>query len=248
MADTERRRPMIGAMFRGPGPAAYVLPGSTGYIGHDCTKYKKPAFSFGARTWKNQQLTGPGPKYKIEDVTRFGMEGTPKYTLHSRTNLQGKFQTPAPWDYKAEKKPVFKHAFPPQYSFGLRSPYGKQDNNPAPNNYNMPSIIGPKAVGKKSSAAFSMTSRSKIGSFHEDLQKTPGPGTYKVTDPNIYRNRKPIFSMTARNNAPGDRTLKPGPGAHRPELCYATFKRQPSFHFGQRWSEYVAPLIVDPID
>ena len=83
-------------------------------------------------------------------------------------------------DYKAEKKPVFKHAFPPQYSFGLRTPYGKQDNNPAPNNYNMPSIIGPKAVGKKSSAAFSMTSRSKIGSFHEDLQKVGVCRLYEV--------------------------------------------------------------------
>ena len=48
--------------------------------------------------------------------------------------------------------------------------------------------------------------------------QTPGPGTYKVIDPNIYRNRKPIFSMNARNYAPGDSTLKPGPGAHRPEL------------------------------
>ena len=57
--------------------------------------------------------------------------------------------------------------------------------------------------------------------------QTPGPGTYKVTDPNIYRNRKPIFSMTARNNAPGDRTLKPGPGAHRPELV----RKDPSGHF-----------------
>lgn len=99
MADTERKRPIIGAMFRGPGPAAYYLPGSTGYIGHDCTKYRKAAYSFGARTWKNQQLTGPGPKYKIDDVTRFGMEGTPKYTLHSRTSSQGKFQTPAPCEY-----------------------------------------------------------------------------------------------------------------------------------------------------
>lgn len=74
-------------------------------------------------------------------------------------------------DYHAEKNPVQKHPFPPHYSFGLRTPYGKQDNNPAPNNYNMPMILGPKSVGKKSSAAFSMTSRSKIGSFHEDLQK-----------------------------------------------------------------------------
>jgi len=74
-------------------------------------------------------------------------------------------------DYQAEKSPVQKHAYPPHYSFGLRTPYGKKDNNPAPNNYNMPVILGPKSVGKKSSAAFSMTSRSKIGSFHEDLQK-----------------------------------------------------------------------------
>lgn len=71
----------------------------------------------------------------------------------------------------AEKKPVYKQPFPPQYSFGSRTPYGKKDNNPAPNNYDMPSILGPKSVGKKSSAAFSMTGRSKIGSFHEDLQK-----------------------------------------------------------------------------
>lgn len=48
--------------------------------------------------------------------------------------------------------------------------------------------------------------------------QTPGPGTYKVIDPNIYKNRKPIFSMNARNYAPGDSTLKPGPGAHRPEM------------------------------
>ena len=99
MADDERKRPMIGAMFRGPGPAAYYLPGSTGYIGHDYTKHKKAAYSFGSRTWKNQQSLGPGPKYRITDVTRFGLEGTPKYTLKSRTNLQGKFQTPAPCEY-----------------------------------------------------------------------------------------------------------------------------------------------------
>lgn len=248
MAEVERKRPMIGAMFRGPGPAAYQLPGSTGYIGHDYTKHKKAAYSFGSRTWKNQQSLGPGPKYRITDVTRFGVEGTPKYTLKSRTNLQGKFQTPAPWDYQAEKSPVQKHAYPPHYSFGLRTPYGKRDNNPAPNNYNMPVILGPKSVGKKSSAAFSMTSRSKIGSFHEDLQKTPGPGTYKVIDPNIYKDRKPIFSMNARNYAPGDRTLKPGPGAHRPEMFWVHRKKAPSFHFGIRHSEYIAPLIVDPID
>lgn len=83
-------------------------------------------------------------------------------------------------DYNAEKKPVFKQPFPPQYSFGLRTPYGKKDNNPAPNHYDMPAILGPKSVGKKSSAAFSMTARSKIGSFHEDLQKVCTRVLYKA--------------------------------------------------------------------
>jgi len=38
-----------------------------------------------------------------------------------------------------------------------------------------------------------------------------------VVDPNVYKNRKPIYSMNARNFAPGDNTRKPGPGAYSPE-------------------------------
>lgn len=53
--------------------------------------------------------------------------------------------------------------------------------------------------------------------FHFMYMQTPGPGTYKVTDPNIFKNRKPIYSMNGRNYIPGDNTLKPGPGAHYPE-------------------------------
>ena len=38
-----------------------------------------------------------------------------------------------------------------------------------------------------------------------------------MVDPNVTKNRKPIFSMNARNYAPGDNTLKPGPGTYSPE-------------------------------
>ena len=40
----------ISAMERGPGPARYLLPGSCGFRGHDFTKGKNPAFSFGLRS------------------------------------------------------------------------------------------------------------------------------------------------------------------------------------------------------
>lgn len=64
-----------------------------------------------------------------------------------------------------------KHASPPIYSFGSRTALGKKENFPSPNRYTLPAVLGSKAVGKMSAPSYSMTGRSKIGSFHEDLQK-----------------------------------------------------------------------------
>ena len=49
------------------------------------------------------------------------------------------------------------------------------------------------------------------------LWQTPGPGAYGSMDPDIYKTKKPSYSMIARNGMPGDTTKKPGPGAHSPE-------------------------------
>ena len=45
----QREGPVIAAKLKGPGPAKYKLPGTTGYRDHDVTKKKMPAFSFGKR-------------------------------------------------------------------------------------------------------------------------------------------------------------------------------------------------------
>ena len=74
-----------------------------------------------------------------------------------------------------------------------------------------------KQSGKKQAPCYSMTGRSKIGGFHEDLKKTPGPGAYNTTDPSTFKEKRPLYSMTSRNVMPGDSTQKPGPGAHSPE-------------------------------
>lgn len=47
--------------------------------------------------------------------------------------------------------------------------------------------------------------------------QTPGPGTYSVVEPSVYKYKPPQYSMTGRNSLPGDMTQKPGPAAHRPE-------------------------------
>lgn len=51
---------------------------------------------------------------------------------------------------------------------------------------------------------------------YSELQ-TPGPGTYNTTEPSLYKDKAPHYSMTSRNVMPGDTTQKPGPGAHSPE-------------------------------
>ena len=66
---------------------------------------------------------------------------------------------------------MMKQSSPPIFSFGSRTALGKKDNFPSPNSYSLPAVLGSKAVGKTSAPSYSMTGRSKIGSFHEDLQK-----------------------------------------------------------------------------
>ena len=65
--------------------------------------------------------------------------------------------------------------------------------------------------------------------------------------PDTFKDKAPLYSMTGRNVMPGDRALKPGPGAHRPENVVITKRSAPVIGFGIRHSEYLAPLISDPV-
>ncbi len=48
-ATEESQKPAIAATLRGPGPAKYRLPGTVGFLYHDPTRKRDPAFSFGSR-------------------------------------------------------------------------------------------------------------------------------------------------------------------------------------------------------
>merc|ERR1719461_2731090 len=117
------------------------------------------------------------------------------------------------------------------------------DKNPAPNTY---SIDAPfkKNSRAKSAPRFSFGGRHSIGHFTEDLAKTPGPAVYESVNPNTFKTQKPAYSMTGRSQLPGDRTNKPGPGAHSPEKVYITRRQAPASSFGIRHSEYTTPIIV----
>jgi hypothetical protein len=176
---------------------------------------------------------------------RDGPDGSPRYSLYGRRRDLTPFQTPGPGAYAPDKGTAHTRDRSPAYSIGAMLPNRNIDNNPAPNTYSPPPLIGKTVVSNKPQApAYRIYSRSKTGGFHEDLAKTPGPGTYQAISPNQYKKQQPVYSLTSRNMAPGDTTMKPGPGAHEPEKVTIHKKKLPSYSFGIRHSEYEAPLIL----
>lgn len=244
---TKPRGP-IAAMYGSPGPC-YALPGLVGQAAHDprSVHAKGASYPFGIRHGKWRDDCSPGPcYYPHPKIYRNGHDGTPHYSLYSRQKEQKNSETPGPGAYSPEASGPSSGVMAPRFSFGIRHRHRRADNSPAANSYTLPGQLGKTVQSSKRQApCFSLRGRSNTGSFHEDLQKTPGPGAYLTTDPNIYKDQAPHFSMTSRNVLPGDSTTKPGPGAHSPEKVYITKKLPPAFSFGIRHSEYLAPLVVE---
>ncbi|XP_029982824.1 outer dense fiber protein 3-like protein 2a [Sphaeramia orbicularis] len=248
-----KKRPIISARERGPGPGRYALPPTVGYINHDFTKPSSPAYSFHSRMSSAMVSvdSSPGPRYNIDaKVTRFGRMDTPSYSMLGRGRRLGQvFQTPGPGTYSPEKAPpVNTHRRPPSYTMSTRTRYRAVDAVPAPNSYMLPNLLGCQVPNKPSSASYSFLGRRNVGAPSEDLSKSPGPGKYNSTPADIYRTRQPSFSMQSRTKRPSYSSSIPGPGTYSPEKFYMHLPKPPSFTLGIRHSEFVTPLVVDVVD
>lgn len=247
---TKPRGP-IAAMYSSPGPC-YGLPGLVGQKTHDprSVHNKGPAYPFGVRHGKFADDCSPGPcYYPSSKIYRDGNDGTPHYSLYSRQKDVAAFGNPGPGAYSPEKSGPTAHYKHPAYLFGERGKQRKMDNVPAPNCYSLPNMIGKTAQSsKKQAPCYTITGRSTVGAFCEDLAKAPGPGTYSTTNPSTFKDKSPLYSMTSRNVMPGDTTKKPGPGAHSPETVYLHKRQAPQHSFGIRHTQYMAPLIIDVHD
>ncbi|XP_063058111.1 outer dense fiber protein 3-like protein 2b [Engraulis encrasicolus] len=255
MAETPKKRVTIAGREKGPGPARYALPPTIGFMRHDVTKPTSPAFTFHGRMSDHLYSidSSPGPQYFVDaKITRFGRDGTPAYSMLGRMRKTGVIRTPGPGAYSPEKAlPNSTQRRPPSYSIGARTLYRSLDTVPAPNKYTLPAVMGAHVPTKAASASFSISGRCRSGTGSEEFSKTPGPGRYNSTDPNVYLHKQPAFSMLGRHRHgfPADSsTLKPGPGSHNPEKVVAHKPRAPAFSLGIRHSEFITPLVVDVLD
>uniref|UniRef100_A0A3Q2TDA1 Ciliary microtubule associated protein 1B n=1 Tax=Fundulus heteroclitus TaxID=8078 RepID=A0A3Q2TDA1_FUNHE len=238
------RRP-IAALYGSPGPK-YALPGLIGAFQHDPTKYKAPMFSFGARHEEANTSCSPGPTYLIpSNMTRMGRSVTPAFSLLGRPKQLQLSQVPGPGQYSPERSGKMTIRSAPAYSLFGRRRDRSNAQTPGPATYTLPPMLGHKTVVAPSAPNYTLQGRSKTASFHEDRNKTPGPAAYNVVDPYIYRQKPPQYSIKGRNFAPEENTKTPGPGAHYPERVTFTKAKAPSFTFGLRHSQYLAPLIVN---
>ncbi|XP_043980439.1 outer dense fiber protein 3-B isoform X1 [Gambusia affinis] len=242
-----RPRGPIAALYGSPGPK-YSLPGLIGASQHDPTKCKAPMFSFGARHEEVNTNCSPGPRYLIpSNMTRKGRSKMPAFSLLGRPKQLQMSHVPGPGQYSPERSGKMTIRSAPAYSL-----YGRRRDrintlSPGPATYTLPPMLGCKTAVAPSAPNYTLQGRGKNGSFHEDSNKTPSPGpaAYKVVDPSIYRQKPPQYSIKGRNFAPEENTRKPGPGAHYPEHVTFTRAKAPSFTFGLRHSQYIAPLIIN---
>jgi len=241
-------RGIIEAKLKGPGPGRYKLPSTCGQNMHDYTQHMKPSYSFGKNLGFSyiSKISSPGPVYFIDpQFTRHGKDGTAKYTQLGRRRDLSEFKTPGPGRYNNQTCHPQGERHAPKHSMGSRTKYRRTDAYPSANSYSLPQLLGPKIPSATASNAYSMTSRTEIGSFKQDLAKTPGPARYSDVSQNIYKRKAAQYSMLARRFAPGDKTQKPGPGQHYPEQVKINKHAMPQYSMGIRHSEYITPLICN---
>ncbi|CAH1127285.1 unnamed protein product [Ceutorhynchus assimilis] len=226
---TKRRGP-IAAEYNSPGPACVALQSSIGKKPLEAKTGSAPAFSFGAKNNAKLESIGPGPgQYNVTGLSAKGKDTPPALSLHSRPKDPKSDNFPAPGDYNPDKAEKVIHDASPKYTFGLKTNVGKPLDTPAPNVYNIPSVVG----DKKGAPAYTISGRNKEPL--DERVKNPGPGQYNNVDPEHYKQHSPAYTMSGRTNVPKDETI-PGPGVYSPEKVVLEYP--PAHSFGIRHSIY----------
>nr|XP_044633027.1 outer dense fiber protein 3B isoform X2 [Equus asinus] len=116
-----RPRGPIAALYRGPGPK-YKLPPNTGYILHDPSRTRAPAFSFGTRLPTQQTSCGPGPGHLVPArMTVRGPDGSPAYSIYGRPRHAAPFLTPGPGRYFPERAGNVTYPSAPRHTIAPRN-------------------------------------------------------------------------------------------------------------------------------
>ncbi|XP_029807826.1 outer dense fiber protein 3-like protein 1 [Suricata suricatta] len=242
-----KQTPVIMAKIKGPGPAKYLRPSCTGYVNHDASMFREPAYSLHTRHSEKRitDICSPGPCYFFDPkVTRFGVSRCPQVPMEERIPNLRVSPTPAPCHYNVEKIHPPGERRAPQYAFGYRCPYRVLDPNPAPNEYKLPVLLGPSNPVSRTAPCYSLASDHKNWFYKENVAGGPGPAAHSRPEPSVYQNRSPVYSLAKRFAYPTDHTSRPGPGSHDVQKVTVHKPRSAAFTMGVKHSPHLCPLVV----
>ncbi|GBP54460.1 Outer dense fiber protein 3-like protein 2 [Eumeta japonica] len=215
-----------------PGPAAYRLPTTVGYDGHDATRTRNPCYTMRSRGDYKHSTLGPGPAYDLPCITRRGACRAPSWSLKERFSPRKVDVTPGPAGYRPECCP-HKEYLRPKWSLGTRGGYQLREPVPSPNTYmiRLKSDIPHYSFRRK--FGFQLNSTS------------PGPAHYYAKDANVQKATGPKYSLHPRMPIRSI-TGSPGPAAYGPDL-YNTKPKPYSYSWGARHGARAPPMVV-PLD
>ncbi|KAM9586148.1 protein CIMAP1C [Trichechus inunguis] len=242
-----KQTPVIMAMLKGPGPAKYLRSSCTGYLDHDISMFQEPAYTLHTRHSEKQiaDVCSPGPCHFLDPkITRFGMSSCPQVPMGEHISNLRLSPTPASCHYCFEKVHPPGERRAPQHTFGYRCPYRVMDPNPAPNQYQLPLLLGPNTPANRATPCYSLASLDKNWFYKEDVAGGPGPAMHARPEPSVYQHRSPIYSMAKRFPYPVDRMPRPGPASHDVQQATLHKPRPPAFTMGVKHSPHLCPLVV----
>jgi len=228
---------------QGPGPA-YLLPPTVGYAGHDETRKRNPAYSFGLQL--KSALLGnpqsPGPIYLIpKGMTAKGPDGRPAYSLGLKTkNIELEGSGPGPAAYYPNIN--VNRRKPPAFALSFRTKIielGQSSPGPI---YLLPSCLGPKIPDKPAAAEATLKSR---GIPVEKLSQSPGP-IYNIGSPNIIKSGTGAVTIKSRWKDPKSQSCNAGPGSYNVrQSAKSVYPQPPAFSLGIRHSEFAGNYMTD---
>ncbi|XP_075345032.1 ciliary microtubule associated protein 1A-like [Mycteria americana] len=237
-----RPRGPIMAQFTSPGPK-YSIPGTTGYLDHNPTKTKAPAYTFRGAKTPVADSCSPGSRYYVPpSITRNGKYVAPAQHICGLPKIKTEI-TPGPSDYSTDKANKHLYKCTPAQSMAFRHKAVKTDQSPGPGTYTLPRLVGPNTAYTHASPCYSLKGKSKHRGFAEDFSKTPGPVAFPKVEQDVYKKRAPMYTMGNKSRLGGNKTVKPGPADYCLGKVTLIKPQAPAPTFGLRHSLYTAPLI-----
>ncbi|XP_063180154.1 ciliary microtubule associated protein 1A-like [Chroicocephalus ridibundus] len=237
-----RPRGLITAHFTSPGPK-YSIPGTTGYLAHNPTKARAPAYTFQGAKCPLPDSCSPGPWYYIQpSVTRNGKYMAPAQHMCGLPKIKTEV-TAAPSDYCTDKADKHLYKCLLVQSMAFRHKAIKDDQMPGLGTYILPRLLGPNTAYTHANPCYSTAGKSKHNGFAEDLSNMPGPATFPRVELDLYKTRSPTYTMGTRARPGGDPMVKPGLADYCLAKVTLIKPQAPAPAFRLRHSLYTTPLI-----